>query len=93
MAYKDIHFYAVTTRHGGYNSFHTLAEAQNHANAVMNGYLEGLTCSNDPQPTIFKIQEVEQLTYNSHTKKVCKRYDGPSFGRYRDFDTYANREM
>lgn len=82
------HFYAVTTNHGGYQSFPSLEEARAYANHVMIGYLEGLTCANDPQPTIFKIAEVEQLTFNPATKSVCCRTGGPSFGSYREHDCY-----
>lgn len=83
------HFYAVTTKHGGYQSFATLIEARNHANQVMIGYLEGLTCANDPQPTIIQIQEIEMIGFNTLTKSVFKRTGGAGFGSYRDYDCYA----
>lgn len=92
MAWKDKHFYAVTTRHGYYESFHSLNEARDCANRIMIGYLEGLTCANDPKPTIIKIEEVEQLTFNAHTKTVCKRAGGESFGSYKDHDCYSKKE-
>lgn len=88
MRWEDKHFYAVITKHGGYNSFHSIEEARDYANQVMIGYLEGLTCANDPEPTIIKIEEMEQLTFNSATKKVCKITGGASFGSYRDHDCY-----
>ena len=93
MRFEDRHFYAVITRHGGYDGFHTLKEAREHANRVMIGYLEGLTCANDPEPTIIKIEDVECLMFNKATKTVCKRTGGPAFGSYRDgHDCYAEVE-
>lgn len=82
------HFYAVTTKHGDYQSFHSLEDARDYANRVMIGYLEGLTCANDPAPTIIKIEEIEQLAFNQPTKSVYRRIGGPSFGSYRDHDCY-----
>ena len=89
VRFEDQHFYAVTTRHGGYNSFHSLAEARDCANQIMIGYLEGTTCNNDPHPTIIKIEEIEQLGLNPITKVTYKRSGGPNFGGYRDHNCYT----
>lgn len=90
--WTDKHFYAVTTRHGSYESFHSLEQARASCVEIMKGYLEGLTCANDPKPTIIKIEEVESLGFNNATKTVFKK-SGGEFGGYSEFDCYKDNTL
>jgi len=65
--------YVVVTSHGSYEKFDLFEEAQQCSWSIMNGYLEGLTCANDPQPTIIQVVEIEKLVYDKVKKIICRR--------------------
>lgn len=89
---KETHYYGVTTRFGSYDSFATYEEAKECADNHMKGYLECTKYGSDPNPTIFKIQELESIGWNKPTKTCYIREGGASFGSYRDYDPYHKED-
>jgi hypothetical protein len=56
-------WYVVATRHGDFDRFDTLEEAEKHATWLIQGYVNGTRSANDPQPVITECKNVARMYY------------------------------
>lgn len=55
-------WFVVADKHGGFDHFDTLAEAEAHAKWLVQGYLDGNLSGNDPMPTITRCENVRRYS-------------------------------